>query len=145
MRHVVRQRRPAEQQLDRVAATATVEPSAIVNLRFVTPVSLSVCDAPEFEAAARSGVPPVGAEPSSSVIDSAPVVELLPAASLNCAEIDFGSVGTEIARSHRQAHAAGVNIRLRDRMRTTSCASADSAEQQLDRVADRNRSNRAQS
>ena len=44
-----------------VSPATTVEPSATVKLGAVTSVMSSVCDVPEFDAAARAGVPPVGA------------------------------------------------------------------------------------
>ena len=59
-----------------------------VKLGAVTSVILSVLEVPESEAAIRSGVPPVGAV-VSSVMFTADVVEVLPAASPNWAEIDL--------------------------------------------------------
>ena len=44
-----------------VSPATTVEPSATVKLGAVTSVMSSVCDVPESDAAARTGVPPVGA------------------------------------------------------------------------------------
>ena len=63
-------------------------------------------DAPESEAAIRSGVPPVGAV-VSRVIVRAQVVDVLPAASLRLRPNRFGAVGSQIARRHRQGDAAG--------------------------------------
>src|SRR6202011_2144817 len=69
-----------------VSPASSAAPSATVNVGAVTLVMSSLCEMPESDAAARTGVPPPGATVSSVMI-SAAVVELLPKPSLNCAEI----------------------------------------------------------
>ena len=88
MRHVVRQRRPAKQELDRVA-DRDVALSAPWNVGVVTSVMLSVCDAPESEATEqirRAAGRRRGVERDRQ----APVVEVLPAASVRVRRNRFG-------------------------------------------------------
>ena len=60
VRHLMRQRRTAQQQLDRIASrNRRIERHR--ERRAVTSVMLSLCELPESEAAVRAGVPPVGA------------------------------------------------------------------------------------
>ncbi len=65
-----------------VSPTATVGLSATVKVGLVMSVMLSVAEAPESDAATRSGVPPVGAVVSMVTLMAAEATPVLPAASV---------------------------------------------------------------